>query len=73
MRTTTAAPAPRVLAIESDPTVLGTPFLLMERHDGRTLADDPPFAAAGWLLLLATMLDLPAPTAGESAWIAGSR
>lgn len=50
VRTTTAAPAPRVLAIESDPTVLGAPFLLMERHHGRTLADDPPFTAAGWLL-----------------------
>lgn len=52
VRTTTSAPAPRVLAIEPDPTVLGAPFLLMERHHGRTLADDPPFTAAGWLLEL---------------------
>lgn len=54
VRTTTSAPAPRVLVIEPDPTVFGAPFLLMERHHGRTLADDPPFTAAGWLLDLPT-------------------
>jgi aminoglycoside phosphotransferase (APT) family kinase protein len=52
VRASTTAPVPRVLAIETDPTVLGAPFLVMERRHGRTLADDPPFTAAGWLLEL---------------------
>lgn len=54
VRTTTAAPAPRVLTIEQDPEVLGAPFLLMDRHHGRVLADDPPFTVEGWLLDLSS-------------------
>lgn len=50
VRTTTLAPAPEVLLVEHDPAVLGAPFLLMERLDGRTLADDPPFTMAGWFM-----------------------
>jgi aminoglycoside phosphotransferase (APT) family kinase protein len=45
---TAAAPAPRVIAIEDDPSVIGGPFLLMEQLAGKTLGDDPPFTAAGW-------------------------
>jgi aminoglycoside phosphotransferase (APT) family kinase protein len=48
VRATTRAPAPEVFAVEDDPSVLGAPFLLMQRLDGRTLADDPPFTVAGW-------------------------
>jgi aminoglycoside phosphotransferase (APT) family kinase protein len=48
VRASTAAPAPRVLAIEGDPSVVGGPFLLMEQLAGHTLGDDPPFTVAGW-------------------------
>jgi aminoglycoside phosphotransferase (APT) family kinase protein len=50
VRTSTGVPAPRVLAVEPDASVLGSPFLLMERLGGRVLADDPPFTVAGWLI-----------------------
>ena len=46
----TPVPAPKVFFYEEDPTVLGAPFLVMERVDGRIPADDPPFTAAGWVL-----------------------
>jgi aminoglycoside phosphotransferase (APT) family kinase protein len=36
---------PRVRLIEHDPSVLGSTFLLMERLEGRTLGDEPPFPA----------------------------
>lgn len=48
VRTTTDAPAPEVFAVEDDPSILGAPFLLMQRLWGRTLADDPPFTVTGW-------------------------
>lgn len=53
---------PRVVGIESDASVLGTPFFVMERIDGRVPGDDPPFTMAGWTLELseaerATMYD----------------
>lgn len=48
VRATTSAPAPEVFAVEDDPSVLGGPFLLMQRLAGRTLPDDPPFTTAGW-------------------------
>jgi aminoglycoside phosphotransferase (APT) family kinase protein len=41
---------PRMLWIEEDPSVLGAPFFVMERLDGRVPADDPPFTASGWVL-----------------------
>jgi aminoglycoside phosphotransferase (APT) family kinase protein len=49
----TGVPAPSVLFLEEDPTILGAPFLVMERVDGRIAPDDPPFTAAGWVLELA--------------------
>lgn len=45
-------PVPHVRWVESDPTVLGAPFLVMERAFGRVPADDPPFTATGWVLEL---------------------
>jgi aminoglycoside phosphotransferase (APT) family kinase protein len=48
----TPVPAPRVLFYEDDPSVLGAPFLVMARVDGRIPSDDPPFTAAGWVLEL---------------------
>src|SRR5580698_4763263 len=45
-------PAPTVLFHEDDASVLGAPFLVMERVAGRVPSDDPPFTAAGWVLEL---------------------
>lgn len=45
-------PAPEVLFYEGDPAVLGAPFFVMPRIAGKTLSDDPPFTAAGWLVEL---------------------
>lgn len=52
VRTSTGVPAPIVHSIETDASILGGPFLVMSRMYGETLADDPPFTAAGWLLEL---------------------
>lgn len=46
----TAVPVPRVWFAESDPALLGSPFLVTDRIAGRSPTDDPPFTAAGWLL-----------------------
>ena len=46
----TSIPVPRVYFFEEDPAVFGSPFLVMQRIDGRIPADDPPFTAAGWVL-----------------------
>jgi len=45
-----AVPVPQVYFFEKDPAVFGSPFLVMQRIDGRIPADDPPFTAAGWVL-----------------------
>ena len=49
----TDVPAPNVLFSEPEPSVLGGPFLVMERIDGRVPPDDPPYTISGWLLELA--------------------
>lgn len=41
---------PRVLWIEADRSVLGSPFCVMEYVDGLIPSDDPPYTAAGWVL-----------------------
>jgi aminoglycoside phosphotransferase (APT) family kinase protein len=43
-------PVPSVYFFEDDPGVFGSPFLVMQRVDGRIPADDPPFTAGGWVL-----------------------
>jgi aminoglycoside phosphotransferase (APT) family kinase protein len=48
----TPVATPTVLFHETDPSILGSPFLVMERVAGRVPADDPPFTAAGWVLEL---------------------
>ncbi|MCK9248007.1 MAG: phosphotransferase family protein [Solirubrobacteraceae bacterium] len=45
-----AVPVPPVVGVEEDPRVLGSPFLVMGRVDGRAAADDPPFTVEGWVL-----------------------
>jgi aminoglycoside phosphotransferase (APT) family kinase protein len=46
----TDIPVPKVLWKESDASVLGTPFFVMERIDGMVPPDDPPYTAQGWVL-----------------------
>ncbi len=41
----TDVPVPNTPWVETDPSVLGAQFLVMERLDGRVPADDPPFTA----------------------------
>lgn len=43
-------PVPRVRWLELDASVLGTPFLVMERVVGRVPPDVPPYVFSGWLL-----------------------
>ncbi len=35
---------------EADPSVLGAPFFVMEKVEGRVPADNPPYTQQGWLL-----------------------
>lgn len=44
------APVPAAPWVETDPTALGAPFLVMERLPGRVPRDDPPYTARGWVL-----------------------
>lgn len=41
---------PPLIAHEDDPEVLGAPFFVMERVDGRVPQDNPPYHADGWLV-----------------------
>lgn len=43
-------PVPRVFWLEEDPSVLGAPFLAMERLDGRVPGDNPPYTLGGWVV-----------------------
>lgn len=40
---------PRVLGHETDDRVLGAPFFVMERVDGRVPEDNPPYHIEGWV------------------------
>lgn len=42
-------PVPTVRWLETDPAVLGAPFFVMDRLEGRVPADVPPYLAAGWV------------------------
>ena len=48
----TSVPVPRMRWLDRDASVLGAPFAVMGRVDGRVPPDDPPFTAAGWVLEL---------------------
>jgi aminoglycoside phosphotransferase (APT) family kinase protein len=50
LRQHTRVLAPHVAFTESDPAVLGGPFLVMDRIDGRVPPDDPPYTMEGWVL-----------------------
>jgi aminoglycoside phosphotransferase (APT) family kinase protein len=48
--TRTDVPVPTVRGFESDPSVLGAPFFVMDRIDGcRVPSDSPPYTVAGWV------------------------
>jgi aminoglycoside phosphotransferase (APT) family kinase protein len=42
-------PVPRVFWLEPTPTLLGVPFYVMERVEGRIPTDNPPYHAGGWV------------------------
>jgi aminoglycoside phosphotransferase (APT) family kinase protein len=45
-----SVPVPRVVGYEPASEVLGRPFFVMERVEGRVPQDDPPFTVDGWVL-----------------------
>lgn len=45
----TNVPVPRVRWFESDPSILGCPFYVMDRVDGDIPGDMPPYHTFGWL------------------------
>lgn len=42
-------PAPRLVGYESDSSIVGSDFYVMEFCDGQIPSDNPPFSATGWL------------------------
>ena len=51
----TDIPAPEVLGLEEDPAVLGVPFYIMKKTDGRIPTDMPPYNMDGWLMRETTL------------------
>lgn len=49
LATHTDIPVPGIVGVETDPSVLGASFLVMERAHGQAPADDPPYTVAGWV------------------------
>lgn len=49
----TDIPVPKVYWMEEDESVLGSPFYVMEKIDGRIPGDNPPYHAAGWVTEIA--------------------
>ncbi len=45
----TDVPVPRVFGFEPDAAVLGAPFYVMERVEGRIPTDNPPYHMGGWV------------------------
>jgi aminoglycoside phosphotransferase (APT) family kinase protein len=42
-------PVPHVIGLEQDPSVLGRPFLVTRRVEGRLIDSSAPYLSAGWL------------------------
>lgn len=42
-------PVPHVYCFEPDRSVLGAPFFVMQKVNGQSPADNPPYTVAGWL------------------------
>lgn len=62
LRAEGSVPVPEIAWFEPDPQILGTPFFLMGKITGRTLATFPSYNASGWLAEAA-------PLQRERAWI----
>lgn len=45
----TGVPVPAMFGLERDPALLGAPFFVMERVEGRIPSDNPTYHADGWL------------------------
>jgi aminoglycoside phosphotransferase (APT) family kinase protein len=45
----TDVPVPRMFWLETDESILGSPFYVMERVDGEVPGDNPPYTTQGWL------------------------
>jgi aminoglycoside phosphotransferase (APT) family kinase protein len=60
----TDVPVPRPLWLEESASVIGQPFLVMERVEGRAPPDQPPYHAEGWFA------DLP-PDERRACWWQG--
>ena len=50
----TDIPVPPLLGLEENPDVLGKPFYIMQRMEGRVPGDMPPYTMGGWLMEEAT-------------------
>lgn len=46
----TTVKTPPLLGLETDPAVLGNPFYVMHRIEGRVPGDMPPYTMGGWLM-----------------------
>jgi aminoglycoside phosphotransferase (APT) family kinase protein len=50
----TPVPVPRMHWLETDPSLLGAPFFVMERVEGRIPSDNPTYHMDGWMKACAT-------------------
>jgi aminoglycoside phosphotransferase (APT) family kinase protein len=48
----TEVPVPRMRWLEENAAILGAPFYVMDRVDGRVPSDSPPYATGGWVFEL---------------------
>jgi aminoglycoside phosphotransferase (APT) family kinase protein len=55
----TPVPVPTPCWVEEDAAVLGAPFMVVQRVDGRVPGDDPPYTVEGWVM------DLPPADRGK--------
>lgn len=60
----TDVPVPQMFWFESDKSLLGAPFYVMERVDGRIPTDNPPYHGGGWITEIA-------PEERTSIWNSG--
>ncbi len=60
----TDVPVPRMRWLEEDEGLLGAPFYVMDRVDGRVPTDNPPYHSGGWIPDLA-------PREREALWWSG--
>jgi aminoglycoside phosphotransferase (APT) family kinase protein len=61
----TDIPAPTMRGLEMDSTVLGVPFYIMKKTDGRIPTDMPPYNMDGWMMHETTLAQR------ENLWNAG--